>query len=59
MSSRFLSQQTPVMYVNAIDFSSESNSSGRICHLLAVPLGHVADRSHFILLKFTLPILKC
>ena len=28
---------------NAIGSSSESNPSRRICHLRAVPLGHVAD----------------
>ena len=29
---------------NAIGSSLESNPSRRICHLLAVPLGHVSDK---------------
>ena len=42
MSLRSSSQQPPVMS-NAIGSSRESNPSRRICHLRAVPLGHVAD----------------
>ena len=30
---------------NAIGSSRESNPSRRICHLRAIPLGHVADNS--------------
>ena len=44
------SQQPPVMS-NAIGSSRESNPSRRICHLRAVPLGHVADRSEIALSK--------
>ena len=44
MSLRSSSQQPAVIYVNAIGSSRESNSSCRICHLSAVPLGHVADK---------------
>ena len=43
MSLRFLSQQPPGIMSNAISSSHESNKSCRICHLRAVPLGHVAD----------------
>ena len=42
MSLRSSSQQPPVMS-NTIGSSRESNPSRRICHLRAVPLGHVAD----------------
>ena len=33
----------PVYMSNAIGFSRESNSSRKVCHLRAVPLGNVAD----------------
>ena len=47
MSLRSSSQQPPTIYIsNAIGYSRESNPSRRICHLRAVPLGHVADMSH-------------
>ena len=32
---------------NAIGSSRESNPSRRICHLRAVPLGHVADKPKY------------
>ena len=46
MSLRSLSQQPPdVSYTsNAIGSSRESNPSRRICHLRAIPLGHVAKK---------------
>ena len=43
MNLRSSSQQPPVNLSNAIGSSRESNPSRRICHLRAVPLGHVAD----------------
>ena len=45
MSLRSSSQQPPVKYVKSIGSSRESNPSRRICHLRAVPLGNVADKS--------------
>ena len=43
VSLRSSSQQHPLNMSNAIGSSRESNPSRRICHLRAVPLGHVAD----------------
>ena len=44
MSLRSSSQLPPVKYLNAIGSRHELNPSRRICHLRAVPLGHVADK---------------
>ena len=46
MSLRSSSQQPPVIYVKCDRSSRESNPSRRICHLRAVPLGHVADKKN-------------
>ena len=44
---------------NAIGSSRESNPSRRICHLRAVPLGHVADKPVPFQFNLLVPFLVC